>query len=168
MSESQEKQLRVVNIDQAEFMDWGQGERYQAQLGMLAPLVGAEQLGYNVTKLPPGKSAFPYHLHHNNEEMFIVLEGAGKVLLAGDEHTLRQGDIVCCPAGDAGAHKITNNSDAELVYLAISTKRSPEIVEYPDSNKVAAMVGWPMGEMRLRKIFPADADVDYWDGENTD
>ena len=30
------------------------------------------------------------------------------------------------------------------------------------------MVGSPWEGMAFRKVFPQDADVDYWDGEQTD
>jgi len=161
-------QQRIINIDQAEYMEWGKGERYEANLGPLAHVVGAAKLGFNITRLAPGKAAFPYHLHHNTEEVFVILEGSGRVRLADGEHPLRQGDVVCCPTGAEGGHKIFNDSDEDLVYLAFSNKGALDIVEYPDSNKCAAMVGSPWEGMAFRKIFPQDADVDYWDGEDTD
>ena len=165
MSDQEQPQRQIINVDDAQFMDWGNGERYEARMGMLAPLVGASRLGYNVTRLAPGKAAFPYHLHHNNEELFVILEGSGRVRLNDGEHALRKGDLLCCPPGEEGGHQIYNDSDADLVYLAISTRRSPEVVEYPDSNKCAAVVGW-LGDMKFRKVFPQDADVDYWEGES--
>jgi len=165
--EQAEPQQRIINIDQAETMDWGEGELYEAKMGALAPKVGATKLGFNVTRLPPGKAAFPYHLHHNTEEIFVVIEGSGRVRMADGEHPLRQGDIICCPTGPEGGHKIFNDSDEDLVYLAFSNKGGLDVVEYPDSNKCMAIVGSPWTGMAFKKIFPQDADVDYWDGEQT-
>lgn len=34
-------------------------ERFDARMGFIAPLIGAKQLGYNLTAVPPGKRAFP-------------------------------------------------------------------------------------------------------------
>ena len=52
-------------------------ERFDASMGMLAPRLGAQKLGYNLTAVPPGKRAFPFHNHRVNEEMFFILEGSG-------------------------------------------------------------------------------------------
>jgi uncharacterized cupin superfamily protein len=52
-----------------------------------------------------------------------------------------------------------------LKYLSISTQETPEICEYPDSNKYLAYSkpGGPLiGEGRMHR---ADSDLDYWDGE---
>ncbi len=58
-----------------------------------------------------------------------------------------------------------NTSDAPLKYLSISTKDVPEVVEYPDSNKVltnARVAGNDFGFARMSRL---DTDLDYWDGE---
>lgn len=36
---------------------------------------GARRLGASVWKLAPGEAAYPYHWHHAEEEMLIVLDG---------------------------------------------------------------------------------------------
>lgn len=41
--------------------------------------IGAQKLGYGVFTIPPGKTAFPFHVHGVNEEMIHVLEGRGAV-----------------------------------------------------------------------------------------
>jgi uncharacterized cupin superfamily protein len=169
MSDEQKSQNPVINIDQADYMDWGIGGKYKARMGQLSPRVGAQKLGYNITKLEPGKAAFPYHQHHNNEELFVILEGTGKLRQNGEEYPLRQGDLVACPAGPNAAHQIMNDSDGELTYLAISTRLSPEVVQYPDSDKMAVFVSQPTtGEVLVRRVIPAGVDVGYWDGEATE
>jgi uncharacterized cupin superfamily protein len=62
------------------------------------------------------------------------------------------------------AHQLVNTGSVPLVYLAISTLISPEVVEYPDSGKVGAMVGKWKAPL-LRAIFKKDQQVDYFDGE---
>ena len=37
--------------------------------------LGGEMLGASVYVLPPGEKSFPYHLHHANEELLLVVEG---------------------------------------------------------------------------------------------
>jgi uncharacterized cupin superfamily protein len=37
--------------------------------------LGGELLGATMYECPPGNRVWPYHLHHANEEMLLVLEG---------------------------------------------------------------------------------------------
>jgi uncharacterized cupin superfamily protein len=46
---------------------------FEARLGDIGRRLGAQKLGYNLTVVPPGKRAFPFHNHHINEEMFVVV-----------------------------------------------------------------------------------------------
>src|SRR4051812_25616368 len=83
--------------------------RYDARMGMLAPRLGAQKLGYNLTAIPPGKRAFPFHNHRVNEEMFFILEGSGEVRIGDTTHPVRQGDVIACPAGGKeAAHQFIN------------------------------------------------------------
>lgn len=143
-----------------------------ARIGSIGPLVGAEKLGYNVTVVPPGRRAFPFHNHRVNEEMFFVLEGTGAVRIGEETFPVKAGDIIACPpGGPERAHQIVNTSDAELRYLAVSTKLSPEIAEYPDSQKfgVLAQFEEPDGKRRpFRYLGRTETALDYYDGEGDD
>lgn len=145
-------------------------ERFDARMGMIAPRIGARKLGYNLTAVPPGKRAFPFHNHQVNEEMFFVVEGEGEVRIGDAIYPIRAGDIIACPAGGKEtAHQIINNGTAELKYLAVSTKLSPEIAEYPDSGKFGVLAEYapgPDGEPRgFRFIGREVLGINYWDGE---
>lgn len=159
----------VMNVEDADLMDFGIGGRFKARIGSLSTPLGTDKLGYNYVRLEPGKTPFPYHFHHVIEEMFVVLEGTGKVRYGGEEYPLRAGDVVCCPPGEDSAHQVINDSDAELRYLAISTKEPADVVQYPDTGKIAVFVAPPPGSddpsPALRMIVPGDAGVGYWEGE---
>ena len=167
----------VINLDQ--LMPVALSERLpgapDAYLGAaIAPIsseLGAEKLGYNLTVVPPGKSAFPFHNHFGNEEMFFILEGHGELRFGADRFPLRAGDIIACPCGGRErAHQIINTSESDsLRYLAVSTAISPDMFQYPDSGKTGAShfagtdaVGFPQA-IRLRNRI--DDNLDYWDGE---
>ena len=145
-------------------------ERFDAQVGMIGSVLGALKLGYNLSAIPPGKRAFPFHNHRVNEEMFFILEGSGEIRIGDERYPIRQGDIIACPPGGAEtAHQIINTSNAELKFLAISTAQSPEICEYPDSGKFSIWAlyppdtdGKPQG---FRYVGRAEGSIDYWDGE---
>lgn len=137
---------------------------YQGESVRLAPGTAADKLGASYDVLAPGKRSCPYHLHHAQEEMFIVLEGSGSLRVAGETLPLRSGDVVFIPAGPDYPHQIINTSGAPLRYLSVSTQESPEIVEYPDSGKFLA--GARHAERpSFGTIQRAGEGLDYWDGE---
>ena len=160
----------IVNIADLQFRANEHGDRFGSRMGAIGTKVGAKKLGYNVTIVPPGKRAFPCHNHHINEEMFFVLEGQGEVRIGDTTHPIRQGDVVACPPGGPEvAHQIINTSNADLKYLAVSTKLTPEIVDYPDSKKfgILAEIGTgPDGKpQRFAFLGRPDGSLDYYDGE---
>lgn len=145
-------------------------ERFGAKMGMIGPRIGAQKLGYNITAVPPGKRAFPFHNHRVNEEMFFVLQGDGEIRIGEATYPIRKGDIIACPAGGKElAHQIINTGTEELRYLAVSTKSSPEVVDYPDSGKfgVSAELGTAPDGKSQRFIFVGreNQSLNYWDGE---
>jgi uncharacterized cupin superfamily protein len=145
-------------------------ERFDARMGMIAPLVGAQKLGYNITAVPPGKRAFPFHCHHAREEMVYVIEGTGAVRIGETTWPIKAGDIVALPpGGPETAHQVINTGKAELKYLAVSTKESPEIAEFPDSGKFGVMAEYPAGAegkpRGFRFVGRMAQNVDYWEGE---
>ena len=138
---------------------------YDGAGARLATGTAALKLGASVDVLQPGKRGCPYHLHHAQEEMFIVLEGHGSMRVAGEMLAVKAGDVVFVPPGPEFPHQMINTSDAPLKYLSISTKDQPEVVEYPDSGKVltsARVGGVDFGFARMGRL---DTDLDYWDGE---
>ncbi|MBI3480304.1 MAG: cupin domain-containing protein [Nitrosomonadales bacterium] len=145
-------------------------ERYEARMGMIAPRIGAQKLGYNITAVPPGKRAFPFHNHQVNEEMVFVLEGTGEVRIGDTTYQIRQGDFVACPpGGKETAHQVINTGSVELKYLAVSTKQMPEIAEYPDTGKFGVLAEFPAGAdgkpRGFRFVGHAEQSADYWEGE---
>lgn len=144
-------------------------ERYDARMGMIAPLIGAKKLGYNITAIPAGKRAFPFHSHMANEEMVFILEGVGEVRIGANTYPIRQGDFVCLPAGGPKtAHQIINTGDGELKYLAVSTRISPEVAEYPDSGKFGVLAEFPGEDGKpcgFRFIGRAKDSINYWEDE---
>ncbi len=160
----------ILNIEKASFQKWSHGDQFEFETAWVAIALNSKKLGYNVTVIPPGKRAFPYHAHHGNEEMFFVLEGNGRIRIDGSVHRIRKGDFVSLPPGPGSAHQIINDSKRPLRYLAVSTMESPEVVEYPDSGKIGVLTGAPPGRRAskgsIRKFLPARAAVDYWEGED--
>lgn len=145
-------------------------ERFEARTGAIGARIGARKLGYNITSVPPGKRAWPFHNHPAKEEMFFVLRGNGEVRIGEARYPIRTGDIIACPAGGKDtAHQIINTGTQELRYLAVSTEHALEMAQYPDSGKFAvkAELGATEDGVPQRFIFVGreTRPVHFWDGE---
>lgn len=157
----------VINLDEVVFDDTEDNGLYTSRRAMFSRQIGAAKLGYNLTELPPGKAQCPFHCHHAEEEMFLILAGQGELRFGDQRYPLREHDVVACPpGGPALAHQIINTGSTPLRYLALSTVAEVETCEYPDSGKVGVWAGKP-GARILVKMFRAEAVVDYYDGEAT-
>ena len=126
--------------------------------------LGAELLGATVYELQPGSRWADLHLHHANEEMIFVLAGRPTLRTLDGERDLVPGEVVACPTGRRGAHRLDNRADEPARVLIVSTKISPELVEYPDSGKVGAM-SQPPGEQPVRVMTRPEDSLDYFEGE---
>ena len=133
---------------------------YDTASARLAVGTAATKLGACFDILAPGMRGCPYHLHHAQEEMFVILEGEGTLRVAGEMLPVKAGDVVFIPPGPEYPHQFINTSGAPMKYLSISTQERPEICEYPDSGKYMAS---------QRGVFSATQrtalNLDYWDGE---
>ena len=137
---------------------------YDTMCARLAQGTAAQSLGMAIDIVAPGMRGCPYHLHHAQEEAFVILEGRGTLRVAGEMLEIKAGDVAFLPAGPDYPHQIVNTSDAPLKYLSISTQTRPEIVEYPDSGKYLATAG-ASGPARFARMGRLDTDLDYWEGE---
>jgi uncharacterized cupin superfamily protein len=161
---------RIVNLENVTAVKRSHGESFECAIAPVGAQLESQKLGFNVTTIPPGKKAFPYHAHRGNEEMFFILEGEGSVRIAGEIHKIRTGDFISLPPGRDSAHQIYNDSNAPLRYLAVSTMMIPELVEYPDSGKLGVTAGSLVGRTPaadfVRHFARLKDGVDYWEGED--
>lgn len=131
----------------------------------LARRLGGQKLGGSIYVLGPGQKSFPYHFHHANEEMLVVIEGEVTIRTPEGEQPAVAGDALVFPVGPSGAHQVINTSESEARILMLSTMVEPEIAEYPDSGHVGVMGGvapGAPGEGRLFKFLDGTAEVEYW------
>ncbi|WP_417360457.1 cupin domain-containing protein [Gallaecimonas pentaromativorans] len=159
----------VINIQKLTYRSHSHGDEYFARVASVAQAIGAKELGFRVVRVQPGKKAWPRHVHLNNEEMFFILEGSGTLLMGEQSHPVQAGDFISCPAGPDNAHQLVNTGLKELVYLAVSTMKQPDVMLYPDSGKYGVVAGCaPGGDSKERSfaIFGrSNQGLNYWDGE---
>lgn len=100
------------------------------------------------------------------DELFFILEGEGQHRFGTEVQPVRAGDFVAAPAGTV-AHQLVNTGTAPLRYLAISTVGSVDVIDYPDSGKIAFAAGVRDADLStatlkaLGRVVPAD----YFEGE---
>jgi len=156
--------LLIRNVNEVPMQRETRDPLYDSHYARLASGTAAKKLGASCDILEPGKRGCPYHLHHAQEEMFVILEGEGTLRVAGELLPIKAGDVIFIPCGPEYPHQIINTSTAQLKYLSISTRETPEIAEYPDSDKYLAY--GDAGPVRPFKVLARRGeDLDYWDGE---
>jgi uncharacterized cupin superfamily protein len=119
--------MRRVHLPTAA-LEGGDGVRTADLAGPLA----SGQCGVRLRELEAGRGDGEYHLHHAIEEWLLVLAGAPVVRTPAGERTLREGDVLCFPAGPAGAHRVTGPGRV----LMLSDRARLDAIEFPDSGAV--------------------------------
>jgi uncharacterized cupin superfamily protein len=164
MTPDELRQRLIRNIDtqlaSPQAQHYRRPPRYSSHTAGLTDGTAAKQLGAAVDVVPPGQQSCPYHCHHAQEEMFIILAGSGTLRVAGQRLPVVAGDVITIPAGPEYPHHLINTSSNPLTYVSISTQQQPELCDYPDSGKTMA---WAPGVKLIQR--PKDA-LDYWDGES--
>lgn len=134
------------------------GLKYEIALKASSEAMGAKKLGFNVGTIQPGEFSCPYHFHHSEEELFIILEGRAMLRMNNSYREVKKGDLIFCSATPEGAHQLYNHTDEVCKYFALSDKNDQfEVAEYPDSGKVMVR--------KVKKVFEAKSEVDYYKGE---
>ena len=127
----------------------------------LARAAGSQRTGLRHSEVLSGKLGSPPHCHSAEEEIFVVLEGDGHLLLWEDdgvaEHAVRRGSVVARPAGTGVAHAFRAGG-AGLTLLMYGTRDPNDMCFYPRSGKVMFR--------GLGLITRLGDRVDYWDGED--
>jgi uncharacterized cupin superfamily protein len=144
-------------------------ERDQAPLvgrtARIGAQAGAERLGATLYEIDPGAVGSPFHLHHGNEEMIIVLSGSPMLRTLDGTRQLEPGNLVACPVGPRGAHQLQNTTDEPVRVLVVSTMVYPEVAEQLDSDKILVQSAPPGTADRIAMAFPRRTQVDRLTGE---
>jgi uncharacterized cupin superfamily protein len=151
-------------------LDWTEYDESDARFRrkQLGEAAGGDDIGCSLYELPAGEKSWPYHYHTGNEEALYVLSGSGTLRLAGETYELAASDYVMLPADESGAHRVVNDTDDPLRYLAISTMNDPDVTVYPDMEKVGVFAGSPpggRGERTVSGYYETDSEVGYWADE---
>lgn len=156
----------LVSLGDLPLQDWQQGEFYRCADSSFGKMLGLKGLGISYNEVPAGKSGCPFHNHHQEEELFVILEGEGTYRFGDQKHPFKAGDVLGAPnGGQETAHQIINTGANLLKYLAIANNHDTEVCGYPDSGKFQ-VTSCTSENKRLRHCGrEGENHIDYWDGE---
>ena len=157
----------VVSLSGLKLDQWEQGTLYKSADASFGTLLGLSGLGISYNEVPPGKASCPFHNHHVEDELFVVLEGEGVYRFGDQRLSFKAGDVLGAPAGGKDtAHQIINTGSVLLKYLGVANNAKTEVCEYPDSGKFQVTSRPDGGSDRIRHCGrDGQNHLDYWDGE---
>jgi uncharacterized cupin superfamily protein len=149
----------IVNLEDVEPVA-RDGETVGRRIRDLGRAAGSRRTGLRHSEIRPGKLGSPPHCHSAEEEIFVVLDGDGALLLwEGDEvveHPVRAGSVVVRPPGTGVSHAFRGGTGG-LTLLLYGTRSTSDVCYYPRSRKVLLRGVGLVG--RLERL-------DYWEGED--
>ena len=138
----------------------------------LSRSAGAQAVGVNRDRLPPGCLTSPLHWHGRNEELVLVLSGRptlrqwrgrraefGRPGFADPEEervVLEPGDLVHWPPADPVAHQLRNEGDQDALLLVVGDEQPDDVCVMPERGELWASA---LGELGV--LTPTS----YWEGE---
>jgi uncharacterized cupin superfamily protein len=145
----------IVNLERVEPREVSRPRisRTRRNLGLAA---GSARIGLQHVEVTPGKESAPPHCHSLEEEIFVMLDGDGTLVLGEEEVPMRPCHVVSRPPATRVPHMFRAGQGG-LTYLAFGTREPADVCYYPRSNKIN--FGGVGVIARLERL-------DYWDGED--
>jgi uncharacterized cupin superfamily protein len=126
--------LRKVKLSDIKPFPYSFGGNIKAQMADVGRTVGSKTIGLTIQTVGPGCFSSRRHKHVFQEEILIVMNGAG-TLHHGDQRILMSaGDCVCYLPEDAEAHCFENTGKTDLVVWAFGNRFPHEIALYPNQG----------------------------------
>ena len=122
----------------------------------LGRALGSVTTGLQHVEVAAGKESAPLHCHSAEEEIFVILDGDGVLVLDEEETQVRVGHVVARPPGTGVSH-LFRAGGGGLSYLAYGTRDARDVCYYPRSNKIS---------FRGVNVIARLERLDYWDGED--
>lgn len=111
--------------------------RSKRQLGEVFRL---SNFGVNLTTLVPGGSSSLRHAHTKQDEFVYILSGTPTLHTNEGTTQLAPGMCAGFRAGSGDAHRLTNETQEEVVYLEIGDRTAGDEANYPDDDIQALLV----------------------------
>ena len=108
-----------------------------------------------ITRIPPGKTPYPYHSHSAQWEFYYVISGRGVARHKDGTTPIEAGDAFFFQPDEP--HGFMNHDSEDLLLFVVADNPIGESAYYPDSKK------WLVRSPE-RRLMRGEA-LDYYDGE---
>jgi uncharacterized cupin superfamily protein len=157
----------IVAVADVPAEDRDRGE-FGAALRNIGVALGSGPTGMRHATIAPGRLNAPPHTHNAEEELFVVLDGDGTLVLydldgaVTDEVAVRAGHVVARPAATGVAHTF-RGGDGGMTVLSYGQRKGEDVAWYPRSSKLAFR-GFS-GSGVIGGIVVKVERAGFWDGE---
>lgn len=107
----------------------------------LGELFGLDKFGVNLIVIAPHSASSLRHAHREQDEFIYVLEGYPTLYTDEGATQLQPGMCAGFKAGAGNAHRLVNETNAEVVCLEIGDRTAQEEASYPDDDLHAHFAG---------------------------
>ena len=130
--------------------------RRSNQMGVLnadiAKQLGAKNLGARMWRLEPGQASTK-HRHGAQEELYVLLEGTGRMRIGDAVHTLQPHDVLLVEPRTV--RQLFNDTDADALWLVVGAP--PELANTLEMTEEQLADLYPDGPKALPPEFDARA-----------
>lgn len=154
------KDILITNKENIELKHKNKKDPYDFNIYQVTNRSDFNQCYVAFYEILPKKYNYPYHYHLENTEVFYIIKGSGVLETSKGNKEIKAGDIIVCPPGEEGAHRIYNSSSETLNYIDFDTTNSPDVIKYPKSNKTGIII-----HNQSSTFYKDGTEVDYYDGE---
>ena len=107
--------------------DWQAGRGYRKRRLLSADELRQPGALLQVVVVPPG-SHIPPHSHATSVEVYVARRGVCELMVNGQRHTLRPGDVLLMEPGDV--HALTNRGEEGFELLVFKTNASGADIQW--------------------------------------
>jgi uncharacterized cupin superfamily protein len=160
--------MRKVNVSEIKEEPWQSPRgKYAASFKGISEALGRDPesldlskrhpFDLEITRIPPGKTNFPYHAHSAEWELYLIIGGSGTVRHKDGTTEVATGDAFIF--GPNEPHQISNSGSEDLVYYVVADNPIGESGYFPDSEK------WKVNKLSAKRVDIKGGQTDYFDGE---
>jgi mannose-6-phosphate isomerase-like protein (cupin superfamily) len=128
----------VRRLNEAAVQEW---HRLRSHILMDAGELGSRNVSVTWLEVPPGVDQ-TLHSHEEAEQVYVIVQGAGKMSVAGDTGAVGVGDLVLVPP--ATDHGIENDGSETL--CCVSVQSPPVSVDELYGRQLAEVAGYDEDE----------------------
>lgn len=124
---------KLNELEKHEFIFNNGKSKYNGKVFVRNPtkMTGAE---ISYTLLNPGVSEPFFHLHHQHEEVYLIIQGSGQYQVDDHLFGISEGSIV--RVGVGASHCLKNTGDVPLIYICVQTQANSYKSDIPNECEI--------------------------------